>query len=392
VVREAALVALIAVLIRLRTVERPQVRPARFLAWVAAGLVLLRVLLEALGSHAASVTSDRGTAIAADAVHILAACLWLGSLAALALILWPHAVDGVNRVDIVRGCGGSFTRLVSASVAVVLLTGLYSSGREIGSVDSLVTTSYGRALLVKSVLLVAMGGVGIVNAAKLVEIPLPRLASAGQPPGTRAPTRRLVLLEAGIGAILLIAVAVLVESAPPRGSARPTVASEPQSGSGAIDDLVVTVSATPNRPGANAFTVIVASSRRPPPAAIDGLALTIDQGGVARVVPLRQVEPGRYFGTAELAGTTPLHIAAVIHRAGATHAVLLPWQLALPSEATSPPARRLAPIVNGLALALLVATSSAGIAWAWRRRSGRAPRVPPAGPVDDTGRVLEHQA
>jgi copper transport protein len=391
IAREAALIVLIAVLVRLRAVERSQVRPARSLASVAAGLVLVRVLLEALGSHAAAVTSGRDTAIAADAVHILAACVWLGSLAALVLILWPHAVGGVNRVDIIRAAGGSFARLASASVAVVLLTGLYSAGREIGSVDSLFTTSYGRVLLVKSALLVALGGAGVINASALRETPLPRFGSTGRPPGTRAPTRRLVLLETGIGAILLVAVAVLVESAPPRGPAQAAVASEPQARSGAINDLVVTVSATPNQPGANAFTVIVASSRRPPPAAIDELALTINQGGIARVVPLRQVEAGRYFGTAQLAGPADLHIAAVIHRSGTTFAVTLPWQLARPSDATSPPARRLAPIVNGLALALLVTIGAAGIAWAWRRRSGRAPRALHAEPVEAAERVLEHR-
>ncbi|MDT4933058.1 MAG: copper transport protein [Pseudonocardiales bacterium] len=391
IAREAALIVLIPVLVRLRAVERSQVRPARSLASVAAGLVLVRVLLEALGSHAAAVTSGRGTAIAADAIHILAACLWLGSLAALVLILWPHPVDGVSRVDIIRACGGSFARLVSVSVAVILLTGLYSAGREIGSVDSLFTTAYGRALLAKSALLVVLGGVGVVNASRLRETPLPRFGSAGQPVGSRTPTRRLVLLETGIGAILLIAVAVLVESAPPRGPAPDAVASEPQARSGAMDDLVVTVSATPNQPGPNAFTVIVASSRRPPPAAIDELALTITQDGIASVVPLRQVEPGRYFGTGPLAGSEDPQIAAIIHRSGRTLAVTLAWQLAVSSDATPAPAHRLAPIVNGLALALLVAIGAAGIAWAWCRRSAPTSRAFHAEPPEATERVLEHQ-
>lgn len=34
--------------------------------------------VEAMGSHAAALDSGRGVAVAADALHILTACLWLG--------------------------------------------------------------------------------------------------------------------------------------------------------------------------------------------------------------------------------------------------------------------------------------------------------------------------
>ncbi|MDT4892321.1 MAG: copper transport protein [Pseudonocardiales bacterium] len=388
-VREATLVVLVAVLVRLRVQDRSHDRLTRPLAFVAAGVVAVRVLVEALGSHAAAIRSDRSAALAADALHILTACLWLGGLAALVVVLWSPPTDGAGRGEIVRACRGPFAALVSVSAAVVLVTGLYSAGREVLSVDSLTATPYGRALLVKCALLVALGSVGLVNASRLRATAWPWLRSSGRARRARPLTRRLVLVETAIGAVLLIAVAVIVESAPPRSHAQvAAAATQSQARSGSAADLVVTVSATPNLPGTNGFTVVVASSRRPPPAPVDGLTLTINRSGASRVVPLRLVEPGRYFGTALLDATGDPQLVAVVHRSGQALAVTLAWPLASPGEGTSAPARRLAPIVDALALALLAAIAAAGIVWARRRRAVRAPQVS-GEPGETTERVLE---
>jgi copper transport protein len=375
VLREVVLVGLVAVLIRLRADGQSQRPSTRRLAVVGGALVLARVGLEALGSHAAAIRPDRDTAVAADALHILAACLWLGALAALVLILWSPRAAGISRGDIVRSVRTRFAVLVSAGAAIVVMSGLYSAGREILSVNSLTTTAYGRAVLVKCGLLLALAGVGLVNAS--------RLSGSG-----RGLSRRLVLAETLIGAVLLVAVSVLVESAPPRSPASPATATAAQARSGSVADLVVTVSASPNHPGTNGFTVAVASSRRPPPAPVDGMTLAINQSGTSQDVPLHQVEPGRYFGTGRLDGSAGGQLRAVVHRSGRAITVTLAWPAPPQATATSEPSQRLAPITNALALALLAVIGAAGVVWA-RRRGAVGAASSGDGPEATDDRVLE---
>jgi copper transport protein len=123
-----------------------------------------------------------------------------------------------------------------------------------------------------------------------------------------------------------------------------------------VDDLVVSVSATPNRPGANGFTVLAASSRRPPPAPIDGVTLRLGRSGEPGTLPLRQIAPGRYFGTGRLDSAGPITLTAVIRRAGERLTVTMPWRVSLKA---APPAvarqeQRLAPYANAAALCVLV--------------------------------------
>jgi copper transport protein len=340
---------------------------------VAAGVGTFAVIwIEALGSHAASVQSHRAPAVAADALHVMAACLWLGALPALTVMLWPRATGAA----LVRACRGPFTRLIAASVGVVLVTGLYSAGRQVESVDDLFTTSYGQTLLIKSGLLAVLLGLGLVNASRL----------HGRHPwwlsgqrATAAPplTRRLVGVEAGIGALLFVAVGVLVETAPARGQAPPQTAVGVETRSGSVADVVVTISATPNRPGLNGFTVIAASARRPAPAVVDGVQLEFTFGSKRSVLTLQKIEPEHYFGTAEVDEAGLVRIDAVVHRGGMRLTVPVLWQLSAPlqEQARSTPSHRLAPYLDGLAVLLIAAASVAGVSYGLNRRSARRRRL-----------------
>ena len=145
------------------------------------------VTVEAMGSHAAALDSARAAAVAADALHILTACLRLGVLPALALMLWPPRGDGPASADLLTATRGRLTGLAAAASPCVVVTGLYSAGREVETVDGLWTTPYGRTLLVKSALLLVVGGLGLVNSARLhgrSPTGSDRWA-AGSPPGGR---------------------------------------------------------------------------------------------------------------------------------------------------------------------------------------------------------------
>jgi copper transport protein len=335
-VREAALVALVAVVVALRR------QRARAPAAAAAGLALTLVWVEALGSHAAAAGSPRTVAVVSDAVHVLAACVWLGGLAALVVLL-----VSAERRELLRACRVPFAMLLGGSVVAVLASGLYNAGRQVDTVGQLTSTSYGRALLIKTGLLAAMLCLGLVSA---------RRWRSGAPPA-----RRMVAAEATVGAVLLVAVAVLANTPPARGG---LTGSAGQSRSATVADLLVTVTAAPNRPGSNGVTVLVASSRRPPPAPVSAVTLY----GI-RLAP---VGADHYFGTVELPRYGAVPLTAVLQRGPERLTVTVPWQV----SGSSGHGRPLAPYVNGLAIAVL-AGAGAAAAFVRRRRDQVEPRPLP---------------
>jgi copper transport protein len=259
---------------------------------VAGAEALAVVWVEALGSHAAALDSQRTVAITAAAVHILAACLWLGMMPALVLMLWPHPGGGAGGTALVRACAGPLTGLLAVSAGTVLVTGLYGAGRQVQYPGDLLATGYGRTLLAKGVLVATLLGVAAVNAVRLH--------------GARTVTRRVVAIEAGVGLFLLLAAGTLAETAPATGQQLGYPAGQATMRDATAADLVVTISATPNRPGLNAFTVTAASTRRPPSAVVDGVRLVmIGSRSRSSALDLQQVGPERFFGAAELSDPAP---------------------------------------------------------------------------------------
>ena len=114
-------------------------------------------------------------------------------------------------------------------------------------------------------------------------------------------------------------------------------------------DLVVTVSATPNRPGLNAFTVTAASSRRPAPRPIDTVSLEVVGAKSTVSPPLQPIGAGRYFGVARLDSGPVREMRAVIERNGEQLGVTVPWTVSAATDTA-----RLAPYVNTLAASLAV--------------------------------------
>jgi copper transport protein len=373
--RETALIALVAVIlgIRSRLGERPT-RRAGALPLLAMALVLAVAGIEGLGSHSVAVESARAAAVVAYLLHVLTALLWLGALPALVLVLFPR-VPGLEPREVARACRGPFSTLIVISVTVLVVTGLYGAGRQVPEPGQLLSTSYGRTLLLKTALLAAVGGLGLANSALLHGRRLDRRGRLVRAPGGAAPSRRLIVVEASVGAVLLAAAGLLADTAPPRTAAPAVPLAGPRAYDTTVDDLVVSVSATPNRPGVNGFTVLAASSRRPPPAPIGGVTLRLGSAGESGRLPLREIEPGRYFGTGRLDSAGPVMITAVVRRAGERLTVTVPWRV---SAKTGPPTatrqeHRLAPYLDAVALCVLLLALSAGVLRIVVRRRRRQP-------------------
>jgi copper transport protein len=175
-------------------------------------------------------------------------------------------------------------------------------------------------------------------------------------------------------AFLFVGVGGLASAAPAARSAPGTepLPSPARISGATVGDLVVTVSAAPNRPGVNEFTVQVASSRRPPPARVDGVQLAgvpLDAG--AGLLPLQPTAPDVYTGTGRLPAAGPVRITVLVRRAGQRLAVPMSWSVGpaaapiaapaagpAPGRATDPTGLRsagqllIAPMLGALALGL----------------------------------------
>jgi putative copper resistance protein D len=186
--------------------------------WIAArgeaGLLALAAVVALTSSGHAAAMPDPTGALLMGGLHAAPAGLWAGALAPLAGLLAraareagadarPYAVLAVRR----------FSRLALPTMVVVVGSGLWNARTYVGSLAGLVGTSYGRLLLVKLGLLVAILGLAVVNRRCL-----PRLSEEAATRGRPALRRlaALMRLEAALAAALLAVVAGLTLTPPAR--------------------------------------------------------------------------------------------------------------------------------------------------------------------------------
>lgn len=350
----------------------------KFPALLTGLLLLVLVVVQALTSHAAALTLNTTLALVVDAVHLLAASLWLGGLLALVIGLLPLIRRQTDRPDftaLVQASWRPFSRVAAVSVFLLIATGLYSTGRQVASVDALITSLYGQALLGKISLMLMVSALGLFNSMLLhptLAAPLAWLLR--RPVGwTPWPVRKLptlVLIEVSLGLFVFLITGLVTAAPAPRGPEY-TVAPEevPTALSQTVDDVVVTLLVKPNRPGQNVFTVFAASIRRPPPAEILRIIVRFTFLGqeMGRVsAKTEEVEPGRFLVTGNylsLAG--PWQIDVVVRRKGVEDSVARFDWLVAPPGATRPvliSKHHLEPILTGMAavaiLLILLVTAS----------------------------------
>lgn len=179
----------------------------------ALGLSAASLVLGAATGHAAS--ADAGVAaLVADAIHLLAGALWAGGLLPLALTLaWTARLPAAEAMAVGAAAGARFSRLALGAVTALAITGLFATWEQLGGIPGLLGTSYGRWLLLKLALFLAVLGVAAGN--RLVW--LPRLErGAATAAGAVVWLRRTLLAEAGLATAILIVVAVLGLTTPGR--------------------------------------------------------------------------------------------------------------------------------------------------------------------------------
>lgn len=190
-------------------------RPPR-LMWAAASVAGAAALAAlAWGGHGAADAGLAGSVhTIGDLIHLLAAGVWLGALAALALLLAKvpsHRDDAAVLHNALKRFSGVGSVLVAALLASGVVNSVFLAGPGIGR--GLVTSAWGWLLMAKLVLFAVMLGFAALNRLRLT----PHLAAAlGDDPGAALRAlRRSVAAETATGLGVLILVAVLGILPPP---------------------------------------------------------------------------------------------------------------------------------------------------------------------------------
>ncbi|HEX3805314.1 MAG TPA: copper resistance protein CopC [Gaiellaceae bacterium] len=176
------------------------------LLWLAGASALVLLAAPTLAGHALDRDQPKVVSVVADLAHLASASVWLGGLIALVWVV-PRATDDEDER---RAAARMFSATALAAVLVLAASGLARALTELSSVSQIWSTSYGRALIVKTALFVPLLGVGWLNRTRLLTV--------------FARLRRSVRIEI-VGIVgILVAVAILTELRPGVEASRATAA------------------------------------------------------------------------------------------------------------------------------------------------------------------------
>ena len=172
--------------------------------------------------------------------HFAAVGIWLGGLAAL--LFGVRGAPSESKAAAVA----RFSSVAAIGLVVVLASGFVRALGELTVWQDLIVTTYGRALSAKIVLLATIAAFGAINRWRSVRVAATSLGSL----------RRFGAGEIALGAVALVATAVLTTTAPPAAAQR-SPSGLSASGADYGTTVRVTLTATSNLPGPNRYKVQV---------------------------------------------------------------------------------------------------------------------------------------
>jgi copper transport protein len=262
--------------------------PAAFLA-----------ITPALAGHAT--TQDPVVALfPLDVIHVVAMSVWIGGLVALLLVV-PAAtrrLEAPERSRLLAAVLLRFSPLALACVIALAATGVLQALIDMGwSLSALTDTAFGRAVLIKVVLLVALVALGAVNRQRVVPA-LRRLADGGEPPGAAGRVlRRTLRGEVALVLVVLGVTSALVSYAPPVATGTGPVTRNARMG-----PIRMQTTIDPARVGANQLHVYLfdgktgAAYTKTKELTVDAALPAKGIGGLR--VAMHQAGPGHFVGDA----------------------------------------------------------------------------------------------
>jgi copper transport protein len=192
-------------------------------------LAALSLLLLAFSGHAANVRPS-WLSYPIDWLHLLSTAAWAGGIAALAYGVLPlrRVLPPEERAPTILLLLDRFSPIAYGAVIVLTLAGLYNAVNHLGPPLRMVTTLYGQLLALKLGLVGVLAGLSashvwglrprIRRAQRRALVLTSAVASVHEGLATLAARLRL---EAGVGAAILLATALMGQALPP--GAEPTV-------------------------------------------------------------------------------------------------------------------------------------------------------------------------
>jgi len=243
---------------------------SRLAGELAIGLSGLMLLTFSMSGHAAATPSPL-LPIIADWVHLLTGALWLGGVLGLALLAWSsRRVPAASRTPLLARLVAGFSPLALASIALVVLTGVFRSLNQIPTLADVFATAYGRTLLIK---LAALAGALLLGAVHWRRTsPRLRAALEADDLGAAARFSRTIGLESGLAiAVVLVAGSLSqtphpVAAAPSAGTGGSALAVLPTPTPRPIaplrlnatkDNLAISLNVDDDRPGNRVFTASI---------------------------------------------------------------------------------------------------------------------------------------
>lgn len=252
------------------------------------------IVSPALGGHAGA-ADDSALLVPLDVVHVAAMSAWVGGLALLLLVVPAAArkLDPPDRTRLLALLVTRFSTLALTAVATLLATGIAQSILHLDALSDLVDTAFGRAILVKSALFVALIALGAHNRRRS-QPALTRLAARGEAPGRAGGVlRRTLRAEIALMAVVLAVTAALVAYSP--SAATP---SGPFSDTADFGPARIELTVDPARAGVNEVHVYLFDKRtgaqydRPRRLTIAAVEPELDIGPIA--LDVRKAGPGHY--------------------------------------------------------------------------------------------------
>ena len=240
----------------------------------AGALGLAFLLLLAVSGHAAAVPSLVVTSVLLDWLHLIAMSVWVGGMAAIALLLLP---------DLGVGAGGGrglallslldrYSPAAYLALATAAVSGMFAAQVHLDSLDALTGTAYGHFLLIKLALIAELlllsgshvfasrprlralaAGISIAAAVP----PRPALESAADPRPSRSDSASAALaqgfeslalrlrIEPLIGALILLCVALMGQVTPAINTLRDPAAAAGTAVAPAVASLSIPVAIAP---------------------------------------------------------------------------------------------------------------------------------------------------
>lgn len=201
------LVLLVLLIVTTLGILKARLKNRRYFLWPLIILTLLLILSKTFAGHAVAPSSIgyRALAIAADFLHMTSASIWIGSLVCILAFL-PKVIKedfpSSQRKAVYWRTIRRFSPFAAVLVLLLILSGVISSIVHLPNVRSLYTSTYGRLIIIKSVLLFVMLLLGLSHFIR----------------GRRKrdhDLKKSLIAELGIGVAVLFAAAILTNVAPP---------------------------------------------------------------------------------------------------------------------------------------------------------------------------------